>query len=87
MLKDKDVQEVLHVIEPIASKIQFIDIPNERALSAQQFYELSNHHNKEIVYDALSTIFAPVPVNTIRIVTGSLYLLADLRAKIKKLSK
>jgi len=87
MLKDKDVQEVLQVIEPIASKLQFIDIPNERALSAEQFYELSNHDNKEIVQDALSTIFAPVPENTIRIVTGSLYLLADLRAKIKKQSK
>lgn len=87
MLKDKDVQEVLQVIEPIASKIQFIDIPNERALSATQFFELSNHDNKEIVQDALSTIFAPVPENTIRIVTGSLYLLANLRAKIKKQSK
>lgn len=87
MLKDKDVKEVLRLIEPIASKIQFIDIQNDRALSAKHFYDLSNHHNKEIVQDAVSTIFAPVGVNTIRIVTGSLYLLADLRAKKRKQSK
>ncbi len=87
MLKDKDVKEVLRLIEPVASKIQFIDIPNDRALSAKQFYNLSNHQNKQIVRDALATIFAPVQVNTIRIVTGSLYLLADLRAKIKNQSK
>ncbi len=87
MLKDKDVKEVLQIIEPVASKIQFIDISNNRALSAKQFYDLSKHSNKEIVFDALSAIFAPVPENTIRIVTGSLYLLADLRAKIKKQSK
>lgn len=86
MLKDKDVIEVLRLIEPVASKIQFIDILNDRALSAEQFYNFSNHHNKEIVQDALAAIFAPVKGNTIRIVTGSLYLLADLRAKIKKQS-
>lgn len=86
MLKDKDVKEVLHILEPTASKIQFIDIPNDRALSAKQFYDLSNHPNKEIIKDALAAIFAPVQVNTIRIVTGSLYLLADLRSKIKKQS-
>jgi dihydrofolate synthase / folylpolyglutamate synthase len=87
MLKDKDVKEVLSFIEPVASKIQFIDIPNDRALSAKQFYDLSIHQNKEIVHDALEVIFAPVQGNTIRIVTGSLYLLADLRAKIKNQSK
>ena len=87
MLKDKDVKEVLRFIEPVASKMQFIDIQNDRALSAKQFYDLSDHPNKEIVQDTLEVIFAPVQVNTIRIVTGSLYLLADLRAKIKKQSK
>ena len=87
MLKDKDVKQVLQMLEPIASKMQFIDIPNDRALSAKQFYELSNHANKEIVQDALSAIFAPIPPNTIRIVTGSLYLLANIREKIKYSSK
>ena len=86
MLKDKDVEKVLQLIEPIASKIQFIDIPNERALSAKRFYDLSHHHNKEIVNDALAVIFSPIQPNSIRIVTGSLYLLADLRAKIKNQS-
>ena len=87
MLKDKDVKQVLQFIEPIASKLQFLDIDNDRALSAKQFYELSNHKNKEVVEDALSAIFAPVPNDTIRIVTGSLYLLANLREKLKNQSK
>ena len=87
MLKDKDVKQVLQILEPIATKMQFIDIDNDRALSAKQFYELCNHKNKEVVQDALSAIFAPVQTDTIRIVTGSLYLLANLREKIKNQSK
>lgn len=86
MLKDKDVQQVLQLIEPVATKISFIDIPNERALPAQDFYELSSHPNKEVIKDATKAIQSPLPENTIRIVTGSLYLLADLRSKIKKQS-
>ena len=87
MLKDKDVKQVLQILEPIATKMQFIEIDNDRALSAKQFYELSNHENKEVVQDALSAIYAPVQTDTIRIVTGSLYLLANLREKIKNQSK
>ena len=87
MLKDKEVKQVLQILEPIAMKMQFIDIDNDRALSAKQFYELSNHQNKEVVQDALSAIFAPLQADTIRIVTGSLYLLANLREKIKNQSK
>lgn len=87
MLRDKDVNEVLKQIEPIATSIGFLSIDNERALPAQQFYALSEHPNKYMVHDAIEAIQAPLPDQSIRIVTGSLYLLAQLREKLRNMEK
>jgi dihydrofolate synthase / folylpolyglutamate synthase len=83
MLADKDVKQVLTLLEPLVTKLSFIDVPNERAMSAQKMFELSNHVNKEIIVNVVDVLKREVPENTIRIVTGSLYLLADIRNQLK----
>lgn len=83
MLADKDVKQVLSLLEPLATKISFIDVPNERAMPAQKMFELSNHVNKEIIGNVVDVLKREVPDNTVRIVTGSLYLLADIRNQLK----
>lgn len=88
MLKDKDVEQVLELLEPIVTKISFLNVPNERALAAEEFYAKSYHPNKEIVWEnPLEELLKPVSDDTIRVVTGSLYLLSDLRTKLINMTK
>lgn len=83
ILADKDVKQVLSLLEPLATKLSFMDITNERAMAARELYKLSNHPNKEIISTIVDVLQAEVPNNTVRIVTGSLYLLAEIRNLLK----
>ena len=87
MLADKDVKQVLTMLEPLATKLSFIDVANERAMSAQEIFALSNHENKEIIVNIIDILREEVPENTVRIVTGSLYLLADIRNQLEMREK
>lgn len=77
MLRDKDYEKVLRKLETISDHFVFVDFSNERALPAEKLFFLSNSKIKTIknLYDIL-----PVQVDEgVTIVTGSLYLLSDMR--------
>lgn len=77
MLKDKDYINILRQLEKISDRFTFIDFNNERALPAKTLFDESRSKIKTIqtMYDIL-----PVKdMDEVTIVTGSLYLLSDLR--------
>ena len=84
ILADKDVSSVLTILEEVGHAFYFVNIVNNRAMSAATIYELSNAKEKAIIQDVVPLLQQPIDNNTVRIVTGSLYLLSEIRQKIKK---
>ena len=85
LLADKDVQSILKLLEEVGDAFYFADIQNERAMKASVIYELSQAENKYIINDALTLLSEPVKADTVRIVTGSLYLLSEIRQEFKNI--
>ena len=83
ILADKDVSSVLTILEEVGDAFYFVNIANNRAMSAVTIYELSKAKEKAIIQDVVPLLQQPIDKNTIRIVTGSLYLLSEIRQKIK----
>lgn len=82
MLKDKDVEAVLTSLEQVGASFTFVDFKNERAMPAVMLQQLSKSNNCQVVSDCLPFLLAPRAENEIVIVTGSLYLLTELRTKL-----
>lgn len=82
MLADKDVKSVLQILETVSDEFYFLDFPNSRAMPAQEIFQLSTAQNKKILGDGISFIQQSAGQPKKTIVTGSLYLLADLREKL-----
>lgn len=82
MLADKDVQSVLTILEKVSDDFTFVDFENSRAMEAEQLIAISKASQKRIV--SISDVFnqAKQYENMITIVTGSLYLLANLRQRL-----
>ncbi|WP_107839483.1 bifunctional folylpolyglutamate synthase/dihydrofolate synthase [Metasolibacillus meyeri] len=75
MLADKDVAQAIQLLEPIASKFIFVDFDNPRAMRAEKMLEM-----QEGTVMTLQEVVAYLKKNTAtKIVTGSLYLLSELR--------
>lgn len=83
LLADKDVQSILKLLEEVGDTFYFADIQNDRAMKASVIYELSQAENKYIINDPIRILTEPVKGDTVRIVTGSLYLLSEIRQKCK----
>lgn len=79
ILADKDVEAVLRILEEVGDAFYFMDIDNERAMKAMQLLQISRATEKEIIDDEQTFLREKIPINTVRIVTGSLYLLSDIR--------
>lgn len=82
MLADKDVKSCLHLLERISNEFYFVDFNNPRAADAKELLEISNASNKSIVKDYVSFIKKCATLHDITIVTGSLYLLAEIRSQL-----
>ncbi|MBD8037309.1 bifunctional folylpolyglutamate synthase/dihydrofolate synthase [Solibacillus sp. A46] len=85
LLADKDVQSILKLLEEVGDAFYFADIQNERAMKASVIFELSQAKNKYIINDPVKILTEPVKGDTVRIVTGSLYLLSEIRQKCKNI--
>ncbi|WP_339213187.1 Mur ligase family protein [Solibacillus sp. FSL W8-0372] len=85
LLADKDVQSILKLLEEVGDVFYFADIQNERAMKASVIFELSQAKNKYIINDPVKILTEPVKGDTVRIVTGSLYLLSEIRQKCKNI--
>ena len=77
LLKDKDYITILRQLETIGDRFTFVDFENERALPAEKLFLENRCKIKTIrnLYDILPVSYE----NEETIVTGSLYLLAELR--------
>lgn len=82
ILADKDVKAVLRKLEQVSDCFYFVDIDNPRAMSAEELLQLSNAKEKNVLQDYLSFIKEQSRMNNKTIVSGSLYLLAEIRSAL-----
>ena len=79
MLADKDVKTVLSILETISDQFYFVDFSNPRAMNAEELVMLSNANEKYII-EKNDSLFQKLNSKGEKIiVTGSLYLLAEIR--------
>lgn len=83
LLADKDVKTILRLLEEVGDAFYFANIHNERAMQAITLYELSQSKEKQIIEDVNAFLQRPVIGGTVRIVTGSLYLLSEIRRNMQ----
>lgn len=81
LLADKDVETILRQLEQVSDEFYFVDIDNSRAMPAIQLMDKSNALHKTVVTEVGSLLRQPVEAGKVRIVTGSLYLLSEIRRK------
>ena len=74
ILADKDVSGVLKILATVAKKFTFVDFDNPRAIKAEKMLSMSNGVESEV---------KKIEGASVKIVTGSLYLLSDIRKLVK----
>lgn len=80
MLKDKNIEGVLRLLEEIGTSFTFVDVDNERAMPAETIYDISHSENKRVSdEDIIRIIDEKLDETSIVIMTGSLYLLTQWR--------
>jgi len=87
LIKGKNASGILTILEEVGTRFTFVDFPDERAMRAQELMNFSQSNNKSVTKDPVSEIVKSELNNGVTIVTGSLYLIANLREKIDKLFK
>lgn len=82
MLADKDVKAVLSILEKVSDEFYFVDFSNERAMQASRMAALSSASNQTILMDAAAFLQQASTTSGKVFVTGSLYLLTELRNRL-----
>lgn len=82
MLADKDVKACLSLLEKVSDEFYFVDFQNSRAANAKELFTISKASKKEIIKDVVSFIKNSDNRKCITIVTGSLYLLVEIRNQL-----
>lgn len=82
ILGDKDVKEVLQYFEQISDHFYFVDFDNPRAMSAKNMVEQSNAPHKAVLRDYIQFIQQQSENQCRTIVSGSLYLLTEVRSRL-----
>lgn len=82
MLRDKDVKAVLKELEAIGASFTFVDFQNDRAMPAVQLQSLCQNGKSRVVSDCLPFLRQRRTQDELVVVTGSLYLLTELRTKL-----
>ena len=83
MLADKDVKTVLQLLEQVSDEFYFVDFENDRAMSSKEMLALSNASHASELKDYASFLKASSKSEGKTFVTGSLYLLTEIRKSIK----
>jgi dihydrofolate synthase / folylpolyglutamate synthase len=83
-LRDKAVDEIAGILFPLAAKVIFTEPNTSRAISATQLAEIGGHHalQFEVIPDAdqaLQAALAEAAPDDVISITGSLYLVGQLR--------
>ncbi len=84
ILADKDVQQILRLLEQVSDDFYFVDFDNSRAMTAQKMLKLSHAISKTTLVDYASFIQAQSHRQQRTIVSGSLYLLTEVRNRLKE---
>lgn len=84
ILKDKDYIYMLRKLEEIGSSFEFVQFNHERALPPSELYKHCLHDDKRITKDMEELLFKNMKNNDVTIVTGSLYLISELKLKTGK---
>lgn len=82
LLADKDVDSIFSLLEEVGDMFYFASIQNERAMSAEALFEKCRAKEKQIIEDIIPFLQQSLEEDTVRIVTGSLYLLSEIRQKM-----
>ncbi|MEB2279090.1 bifunctional folylpolyglutamate synthase/dihydrofolate synthase [Lysinibacillus xylanilyticus] len=83
ILADKAVKEILQQFEQVSDCFYFVDFNNPRAMAAHNMLKLSNASHKAILED-YGQFLKRQSENKLRtIVSGSLYLLTEVRSRLK----
>jgi dihydrofolate synthase / folylpolyglutamate synthase len=91
-MRDKAVDEVTGILFPLATQVIFTQPNNPRAVSATQLAQMSGHHAAQfsvsnIAEAALDTALASAHPEDAIFITGSLYLVGQLRHAYKQRTK
>ncbi|MEK5216313.1 bifunctional folylpolyglutamate synthase/dihydrofolate synthase [Psychrobacillus sp. FSL H8-0487] len=81
ILKDKEYSVMLRKLEEIGSSFEFVNFQHERALDAIVLYKLCNNSSKVLKKDTNEVDFNENSEDSITIVTGSFYFIAELKEK------
>ncbi|MNH41156.1 hypothetical protein D3C79_1025980 [compost metagenome] len=73
----------MRLFEQVSDQFYFVDFNNSRAMSAQNMLELSGAPYKEVLVDYASFLQQQSERKLRTIVTGSLYLLTEVRSGLK----
>lgn len=84
ILADKDVEQILGILEQVSDDFYFVDFANSRAMPAHQMVKLSHATSKTTLLDYASFIQAQSHRQQRTIVAGSLYLLTEVRHRLKQ---
>lgn len=87
LIKGKNAEGILTILEEVGTRFTFVDFPDERAMRAQELMNFSQSRNKTMTKDPVSEMVESGLGIGVTIVTGSLYLIANLREKVDKLFK
>ncbi|MGE7673966.1 bifunctional folylpolyglutamate synthase/dihydrofolate synthase [Lysinibacillus sp. NPDC094403] len=83
ILADKAVKEILQQFEQVSDYFYFVDFDNPRAMTAHKLLELSNASHKVVLKDYVQFLKLQSESNSKTIVSGSLYLLTEVRSRLK----
>ncbi|MFJ8237290.1 bifunctional folylpolyglutamate synthase/dihydrofolate synthase [Ureibacillus sp. NPDC094379] len=82
ILADKDITSVLRILETVSDEFYFVDFENNRAMQADQVINVSNAKIKQVIRDVVPFLKNASQNREKCIVTGSLYLLSEIRQKM-----
>ncbi|MGE7910055.1 bifunctional folylpolyglutamate synthase/dihydrofolate synthase [Lysinibacillus xylanilyticus] len=85
ILADKAVTEILQQFEQVSDDFYFVDFNNPRAMAAHNMLELSNASHKVVLEDYVQFLKLQSENKSRTIVSGSLYLLTEVRSRLKNI--
>lgn len=85
MIKGKDTKKILSIFEEISSNFTFVDFQDERSMSSQDLSKISSSPTINVTKEPLKNLQRTISKKHVTIVSGSLYLLAELRFQAIKM--
>lgn len=90
ILADKDVEEMVKIITPMATEIYTVTAKSKRAKEAEELREIVLKYNKNCIAfneykDAINLALSKANSDDLIIASGSLYMIGELRKVIKNL--